>query len=208
MRADTTLLYCFHSFNKSAWGGWVLYYHDVCAFACNMQYAMTCNHTLCFNVQARVVNLPGMDDVPSSSFEDFNMLMEKLGLGPCDDEQDGEEHGGTQQEGQQKVGGDKKVTWRQDDGDKLRQELKMRDDSDKQPLPGAGNSWREERSRVTPETGEPKKLTILVWFIVFIIDTTKPSMSSTELSYEERAALRRAEREKRRQEREKLASGK
>lgn len=38
-------------------------------------------------------------------------------------------------------------------------------------------------------------------------DVNKPSLSA-ELSYEERAALRRAEREKKRREREKLASGK
>ncbi len=48
---------------------------------------------------------------------------------------------------------------------------------------------------------------ILLFMIMLIIDLSRPSLNA-ELTYEERAALRRLEREKKRKEREKLAVGK
>lgn len=103
-----------------------------------------------------------MKDEPSTSFEDFNMLMEKLGLGPCE-ECDGNEGRGQEEVGvtstrqgrdserttQEQVGG----AWREKDSNKLKEELKKKD-SEEKPLSFSGESWREERSKVTPEIGE------------------------------------------------------
>ena len=104
-----------------------------------------------------------MKDEPSTSFEDFNMLMEKLGLGPCD-EYDGDNGRGQEEVGvtsrgqgrdsqrtaQEQVGG----AWREKDSNKLKEELKNKD-SEEKPLSFSGESWREEKSKqVTPEIGE------------------------------------------------------
>ena len=78
--------------------------------------------------------------------------------------------------------------WREMDSDALRSEVEANEDT---PAPST-SSWRE-----TAETSDSKPS----------VDLTKSTMDDN-ISYEERAALRRAERERRRKEREALATAK
>ncbi len=88
-----------------------------------------------------------MEDEPSTTFEDFTVLMEKLGLGSQEDH-DGEQEPDIADEPK------KKLTWREHDSDRLRQELERKDEEqDTSPQPIRG-TWREERSKVTPEVGK------------------------------------------------------
>lgn len=104
------------------------------------------------------MNLPGMDDEPSSTFSDMATLFQKLNISVSsgDDSVDAAAAETKEEE----------VTWR-DDREKVRKALES-------PPPKAveKETWRE-----TP--------------------TAKPSSDTMELSYEERAAMRRAQREQR-----------
>ena len=71
--------------------------------------------------------------------------------------------------------------WRDADADELRREVEQNED----PVPPTSSSWREEPS-----------------------DPKPAAEVDDNLSYEERAAIRKAERERRRKEREALATAK
>ena len=112
-------------------------------------YYQMCYH--CYRLKARVVNLPGMEDEPSTTFEDFTALMEKLGLGSRE-EQDGEEE---IEEIKRQDETEKKVTWREHDSDALRQELTKKDrEQHDTPPPAVRGTWKDERSKVTPDVGK------------------------------------------------------
>ena len=107
--------------------------------------------------QAKAVNLPGMDDEPSSTFTNMAALFEKLNISV----------GGGQEEsvdvGQPAAA--EEVSWR-DDREKVRKALES------PPPKAVEETWRER-------------------------EADKPTISDTvELSYEERAAMRRAQRER------------
>ena len=122
------------------------------------------------NFQARVVHLPGMEDEPSITFENFNLLMEKLGLS-SQDEQDGEEEVATEDWGTEKGGiesGDKvekrtKTTWRERDSERLREDLAKKEETS-----SASGSWREERSKVTPDIGKCRGTNTCMYVCMYV----------------------------------------
>ena len=81
--------------------------------------------------QARVVNMPGMDDEPQSTFTNLSVLFSKLGISECVDGGDGEEGGG---EGE----GGEGVKWREEDREGLKKALRTPPKS-----PPTGRSWRD-----------------------------------------------------------------
>ncbi|XP_019856627.1 PREDICTED: uncharacterized protein LOC109585118 [Amphimedon queenslandica] len=136
-------------------------------------------------IKSRVVHMPGMEDEPSSTFNDLSTLMSKLGLAYTDSE---ETNGGTGTDSSNGGGGGGvSRSWRDEAVNVSRYKdggLMVRTDDEHTPHSVTG-SWREDKK--TPE-----------------IDLSKPSLDAN-LSYEERAAIRRAERERRKKEREALA---
>ena len=101
------------------------------------------------------MNLPGMDDEPSSTFTNMVTLFEKLNISvPTEDEL--VDVGDSKEE----------VSWR-DDPEKVRKALES-------PTPKVveNETWRDS-------------------------PPAKPTPDTTEMSYEERAAMRRAQRERR-----------
>ena len=107
------------------------------------------------------MNLPGMDDEPSSTFSNMATLFEKLSIS-LGNGVEGEE---SVDVGQPSVNTEE-VSWR-DDREKVRKALES-----PPPKVAEKESWRE--------TVSPKPT----------------SSDTTEMSYEERAAMRRAQRER------------
>lgn len=133
--------------------------------------------------QARLVHVPGMEDEPSSTFTELPLMLKRLGLSAEEEETDA---GGR---GEEEVS-HQPVSWREADNEALRKEVEAQE-----PAPeSTSSSWRESptSAQQQPEVS---------------VDLNKPSLD-TNLSYEERAALRRAERERRRREREAVATAK
>lgn len=99
------------------------------------------------------MNLPGMDDEPSSTFTNMATLFEKLNISVGDESVD---------VGQPAPAAAEEVSWRDAERDEVRKALES-------PPPNVAEkeTWRE-----------------------------KPATETTELSYEERAAMRRAQRER------------
>ena len=113
-------------------------------------------YTCLFLSQAKAVNLPGMEDEPSSTFTNMATLFEKLSISvPGGDEVDG---------GESK---EEEVTWR-DDREKVRKALES-----PPPKVVEKESWREPAAAKSPS-------------------------DTTELSYEQRAAMRREQRQRER----------
>lgn len=112
-------------------------------------------------MQAKAVNLPGMDDEPSSTFTNMATLFEKLNISV----------GGGEEEsvdvGQSAAAAPEEVSWR-DEREKVRKALES-----PQPKAAEEETWREKETAQKPTASD-----------------------STELSYEERAAMRRAQRER------------
>ena len=79
--------------------------------------------------------------------------------------------------------------WREADVDELRKEVEKNEET---PASPTSSSWRDN-----PQPSDPKPS----------VDISKASLDDN-LSYEERAAIRKAERERRRKEREALATAK
>lgn len=90
-----------------------------------------------------------MDDVPSSSFQDFDLMMEKLGLGsPSTDHVD---NGG--QEIEKGESEESPITWRERDSERLRDSLKISDTPTRGTKQQSEETWRENK-QVTPEVGK------------------------------------------------------
>ena len=109
-------------------------------------------------MQAKAVNLPGMDDEPSSTFTNMATLFEKLNISVGGGEEESVDVGQSAAE---------EVSWR-DNREKVRKALES-------PPPKATEeeTWREKAAAEKPTASD-----------------------TTELSYEERAAMRRAQRER------------
>ena len=115
-------------------------------------------------MQAKAVNLPGMDDEPSSTFTNMTTLFEKLQISIGSEEESVDVGAGQT--------ASEEVSWR-DDREKVRKALES-----PPPKVAEKESWRETAA-------------------------AKPTTSdTTELSYEERAAMRRAQRERERKARQ------
>ena len=81
-----------------------------------------------------MVNMPGMDDEPTTTFTNLSALFSKLGISEVDGE-GGEEGEGEEEEDR------RELTWRERDSDRLRQALKTPPKS-----PPTTRSWRETPS--------------------------------------------------------------
>lgn len=77
--------------------------------------------------------MPGMEDEPSSTFNDLSLLMQRLGIECSEDEPDAEES----------------VTWKEKDSGRLQEQLNKKDEEKQKP-----ETWREERNKSTPEIGK------------------------------------------------------
>ena len=119
-------------------------------------------------LQAKAVNLPGMDDEPSSTFTNMATLFEKLNISVGGEEEESVDVGQPEA-----AATPEDVSWR-DDREKVRKALES-------PPPKAAEkeTWREKAKAEKPATSD-----------------------TTELSYEERAAMRRAQRERKAKEAE------
>ena len=128
-----------------------------------------------------MVNLPGMDDEPTTTFTNLSALFSKLGISEVDGEGGGE---GEEEDRRE-------LTWRERDSERLRQALKTPPKS-----PPTTRSWRE-----APSSPKVCRYNQVLYYIN--IEVWCVHQSSEGLTYEERAAMRRAEREKREERREK-----
>ena len=115
------------------------------------------------HVQAKAVNLPGMDDEPSSTFTNMVTLFEKLAISVPSEEETVDAAGDSETK--------EEVSWH-DDREKVRKALES-----PPPKVVEKETWRD-----TPPS--------------------KPPTDTTEMSYEERAAMRRAQRERERKARQ------
>ena len=86
--------------------------------------------------------MPGMEDEPSSTFQDLSLLMEKLGLSVGDDDIDSAEV-------KQEVVKDRDPMKNKDS--KISQEQIKQKETEKRSTDVA---WREERNKSTPEIGK------------------------------------------------------
>lgn len=139
--------------------------------------------------------MPGMEEEPPSTFRNLTLMMEKLGISVNEDNVD--------------IGQEEPLTWREKDSERLREHYSKQGEEEKPAdKPVVMSSWKEERSKKTPEIG--KYVHHVIHECIDLsnhLDLEKPSLDAN-LSYEERAALRRAERERKRKEREVLATPK
>ena len=88
--------------------------------------------------QARVVNMPGMDDEPASTFTNLSVLFSKLGISEGVDGGENGEGGGEGIEG---------VNWREMDTEGLKQALQTPPKS-----PPSSRSWRDMDKPTSPTT--------------------------------------------------------
>ena len=192
-------------------------------------HALVCLSPVCCLLQARVVNMPGMDEEPASVFQDMRALFEKLGVkvgdesSPVGDAVDAGIGVPRGDEQDKKNSSSSKDSWRDRH---LREEKEEEAPSSQQPKtwrePRAGSgdepkrhdqdeslSYEERAARrkaARAQESEPERKEKLP-------DNGAEKSSLTEkapeaASYEERAALRRAERDRRMKEREALATAK
>lgn len=124
-----------------------------------------------------------MEDEPSSTFSDLSLMMQKLGIsssGVSEDTDDGPA-----------PSSDQPPSWRDADNDKLREEVEKEVEKEEPTPEDMPTSWKESTTSEKPAAE---------------VATSQPA--DEILTYEQRAAKRRAEREKRKREREALASAK
>lgn len=97
-----------------------------------------------------------MEDAPSSSFQDFDLLMERLGLGSSSSSD--QVDGGPENESDKRREREEEqtpVTWRERDSERLREYLNKSDDTTSSTgTADTSSTWRENRSQVTPEVGK------------------------------------------------------
>lgn len=91
--------------------------------------------------------MPGMEDEPSSTFNDLSTLMSKLGLTPPPQEDIDQGEGGGKGEGEG-------LTWKERDSQRLREKLASEDSGDRQQKSETSSTWREDRNKKTPEIGK------------------------------------------------------
>lgn len=94
-------------------------------------FAMWCS----LPMQARVVHMPGMDEEPSSTFENVTLMLEKLGISSCGSE-----------DTDQPQPREEAVTWKEKDSQRLREVLEKETE---EPCPISG-SWREKAAAISP----------------------------------------------------------
>ena len=127
-----------------------------------------------------MVHRRGMEDEPSSTFANLPLMLQKLGL--SSEETDGGE--------EEEVVSYESRSWREADTEALRKEVE--EEPAPPPEESTATSWRDS------PISSPQAATV---------DLNKPTLDDN-LSYEERAALRRAERQRKKREREALATAK
>ena len=114
--------------------------------------------------------MPGMDEEPASTFQNLSMLMDKIGLSSSEDQQDGEDDveveepqkpkvssragereylRGRKEEVEVEIPKKTKISWRDTDSDRLKSNLEKTEENTSL----RGTTWREERSKQTPEIG-------------------------------------------------------
>lgn len=120
-----------------------------------------------------------MEDEPSSTFANLPLMLQKLGLSS---EEEADVGGGEEEEVRYEPG-----SWREADTEALRKEVE--EEPAPPPEESTATTWRD--SPISSPT----------------VDLNKPTLDDN-LSYEERAALRRAERQRKKKEREALATAK
>lgn len=142
-------------------------------------------------IRAKAVNLPGMDDEPSSTFTNMATLFEKLNISVGDESVD---------VGQPAPAAAEEVSWRDAERDEVRKALES-------PPPNVAEkeTWREKPATETTELSYEERAAMRRAQRERRAKQAEESGGGTELSYEERAAQRRAERDRRRREREALA---
>lgn len=85
--------------------------------------------------------MPGMEEEPTSTFRNLTLLMEKLGISVNEDNVD--------------VGQEEPLTWREKDSERLREHYSKQQEEEKPTdKPFVSSSWKEERSKKTPEIGK------------------------------------------------------
>lgn len=121
--------------------------------------------------------MPGMEDEPSSSFDDLSVLMSKLGLVAT--ETDEPDDGGRGGEGDSEAG--TSTSWRDvsssGSSSSARTERGRGRHDDDHPPHSVDSTWREERNKKTPEIGKgPLPANFNDYFLLANVDWLSPLM--------------------------------